>query len=107
MNTQQQAYIEGFVKRASAYGFSAAQALTLLKQASPETLAMAPGAMTYQQAANNPVHTVAPAPPTGVPVKTLAELDSRNKMAPQPKSRVPVQYQNEALLQPNAKSVIR
>jgi hypothetical protein len=32
MNTQQQAYIEGFVKRASEYGFSEAEAIELLKQ---------------------------------------------------------------------------
>ena len=33
MNTQQQAYIEGFVKRANDYGFSDAEAVTILKQA--------------------------------------------------------------------------
>jgi acyl carrier protein len=33
MNTQQQAYIEGFVKRASEYGFSEAEAVELLKSA--------------------------------------------------------------------------
>jgi len=36
MNTQQQqAYISGFVKRASEYGYSEAQAIELLKQAAP------------------------------------------------------------------------
>jgi hypothetical protein len=34
MNTQQQAYIEGFVKRASEYGFSEAEAIELLKESS-------------------------------------------------------------------------
>lgn len=34
MNTQQQAYIEGFVKRASEYGFSEEEALNTLKAAS-------------------------------------------------------------------------
>jgi hypothetical protein len=111
MNTQQ-AYINGFVKRASYYGYSQEQALHILKQASPETLAMSPGAMTYSQAANNPVHEVAPAPPVGVPFKTLAELDSRNRVAPQPAVKprpvkVAPQYLNEAILQPGAKSVIR
>jgi hypothetical protein len=33
MNTQQQAYIEGFVKRANEYGFNDEQAIELLKQA--------------------------------------------------------------------------
>jgi len=33
MNTQQQAYIEGFVKRASQYGFNYNEAIELLKQA--------------------------------------------------------------------------
>ena len=33
MSTQQQAYIEGFVKRASEYGFSQAEAVTVLKRA--------------------------------------------------------------------------
>jgi hypothetical protein len=106
MNTQQ-AYINGFVKRAAQYGFNQAQAFELLKQASPETLAMAPGAKTWQQAANNPVHPVQPSPPPGVPVKTLEELDSRNRAKPQPKVNVPVQHLNEALLQPGARSVIR
>ena len=32
MNTQQQAYINGFVKRASEYGFSEAEAVDLLKK---------------------------------------------------------------------------
>jgi hypothetical protein len=34
MTTQQQAYIEGFVKRANEYGFSNQEALSILKQAS-------------------------------------------------------------------------
>ena len=34
MNTQQQAYIEGFVKRASEYGFSENEAVNILKEAS-------------------------------------------------------------------------
>ena len=33
MNTQQQAYIEGFVKRASEYGLNQGEAIELLKQA--------------------------------------------------------------------------
>ena len=36
MNTQEQAYTEGFVKRASEYGFSEAEAIALLKQAAPQ-----------------------------------------------------------------------
>ena len=32
MNTQEQAYTEGFVKRANEYGFSEAEAIELLKQ---------------------------------------------------------------------------
>ena len=32
MNTQKQAYIEGFVKRAAEYGFSENEAVKLLKQ---------------------------------------------------------------------------
>jgi hypothetical protein len=66
MNTQQQAYINGFVKRASEYGFKEREALNILKQASPETLTMSPGAVTAAQAANRPVRPVAPAPPPGV-----------------------------------------
>ena len=65
MNSQQ-AYIEGFVKRAGEYGYSQQEALNFLKQASPETLAMSPGALTAAQAGQGVVHPVAPAPPAGV-----------------------------------------
>lgn len=65
MNTQQ-AYINGFVKRANEYGLNTSEALHILKQASPETLAMSPGALTAAQAGRGPVHPVAPAPPVGV-----------------------------------------
>jgi hypothetical protein len=64
--TTEQAYIEGFVKRAADYGYSQEEALNILKQASPETLAMSPGALTAAQAGQGPVHQVAPAPPIGV-----------------------------------------
>ena len=36
MNTQEQAYIEGFVKRASEYGFSYNEAINLLKQSAED-----------------------------------------------------------------------
>jgi hypothetical protein len=35
MNTQEQAYIEGFVKRATEHGLSAHEAIELFKQAAP------------------------------------------------------------------------
>jgi hypothetical protein len=44
MNTQEQAYIEGFVKRASEYGFSYNEAIELLKSA---TAADAPALQNY------------------------------------------------------------
>jgi hypothetical protein len=58
MNTQQQqAYINGFVKRASEYGLTHNEAIELLKKASPKvspeqmnTRSLAPGALTAAQA---------------------------------------------------------
>jgi hypothetical protein len=106
MNTQQ-AYISGFVKRAAVYGYTPEQAWSLLKSASPETLAMSPGAMTAAQAANNPVRAVDSALPDGVPVVSLESLDSRNRATPAPAirpSRVPRPHLDEAKVQPNQRA---
>jgi hypothetical protein len=40
MTLQDQAYIEGFVKRASEYGYSESDAIAMLKNASPATRAL-------------------------------------------------------------------
>ena len=64
MNTQQ-AYIAGFVKRAAEHGLSGEEAFNILKQASPETLAMSPGARTAAQAGTGN-RVVPPAPTVGV-----------------------------------------
>ena len=83
MTAQQEAYINGFVKRANQHGLSDYQAIELLKESgaleSPTTLKYNPGAMTASQAGSNPVKPVSPALPDGVPNVTLAELDSRNR----------------------------
>lgn len=69
MDTQR-AYINGFVKRAAAYGYSPEQAYALLKAAgateSPTTLGMSPGALTADQAGKGPVHDVMPDPGVGI-----------------------------------------
>jgi len=61
--TTQQAYIEGFVKRAASYGYNQQEALYILKQASPETLNMSPAALSAEQAGQGPMHTVSQFPP--------------------------------------------
>jgi hypothetical protein len=110
MTNQEQAYINGFVKRANEYGLSEQEALELLKSASPETLAMSPGAQTYAQAGTNPVRPVAPALPDGVPAVSLASLDSRNRTAVAPTVKplrptlVPRPHLDEAKIQPNQKA---
>jgi hypothetical protein len=43
MNTQEQAYIDGFVKRAAEYGYSPSQALEILKQAEGALQTSVPG----------------------------------------------------------------
>ena len=69
MSTQQ-AYINGFVKRAAVYGYTPEQAWSLLKSAgpveSPTSLQMNPGAVGYGQAGSGPAHSVAPDPGSGV-----------------------------------------
>lgn len=59
MNTQEQAYIEGFVKRASQYGFNYNEAISLLKQAD-EYVASEP---TFAQKAAIKPKPIAPAKP--------------------------------------------
>jgi hypothetical protein len=80
MTTEEQAYINGFIKRANEYGLSELQAIELLKQAGPnQNEAMVqPNQRSYSNAAVAP-HAVNPAPPTGVPAVPLEALDSRNR----------------------------
>jgi len=115
MNTQR-AYINGFVKRANEYGYNQEEALYMLKQASPETLAMSPGSLTAAQAGQGAVHPVAPAPPTGVSAinpAMAAKLrlptspgDAAYYGAPaqQKPSVVPPQHMNEAMMQSGQRS---
>jgi hypothetical protein len=77
MNTQQ-AYINGFVKRAVAHGFSEAEAFELLKSSVDQDAVAQPN-MSSATAKPGPERYVPPAPPTGVPAASLASLDSRNK----------------------------
>jgi hypothetical protein len=81
MNTQQQAYIEGFVKRAAEYGLSQNEAIELLKSSGvvDQDAVVQPGQKSYTAPAG-PVRTdMKPAPPVGVPAVSLQALDSRNK----------------------------
>jgi hypothetical protein len=57
MNTQQQAYINGFVKRASEYGLNQNEAIELLKQS-----ADAPPVVNTGTATSTPPAAPAPAP---------------------------------------------
>jgi hypothetical protein len=77
MNTQQ-AYIQGFVKRAVAHGISEAEAFELLKSSVDNDSISQPG-MSSATAATRADRYVPPAPPAGVPAVSLASLDSRNK----------------------------
>lgn len=107
MTNQEQAYINGFVKRASEYGFSAQEAIELLKSASPETVAMSPGAQPYTKAGTNPARYVAPAQPDGVPEVSLEALDSRNRAPVAPAvspGRVPRPHLDEAKIQPGQRA---
>ena len=76
--TPQQAYINGFVKRAVAHGISEAEAFELLKSSVDNDSISQPG-MRSATSAPRPDRYVLPAPPTGVPAVSLASLDSRNK----------------------------
>lgn len=82
MTTQQQAYINGFVKRAMEYGLSQQEAVELLKSAAPQQIETQPGGITAQQAAKNPVRPVAPAPASGVSAASAA--DSKKYRLPIP-----------------------
>jgi len=84
MNTQQ-AYIEGFVKRASEYGFSEDEAISLLKQAAPIPTApgmlraLAPEAKALasgEQAAARAM--MPPTPPKGYYPPAMAVNNSNN-----------------------------
>jgi hypothetical protein len=88
MTAQEQAYINGFVKRAGEYGLSRGEAIELFKSASPETLAMSPGARTAAQAAGNPLKKVAPAPPDGVSAASAADT-KKYKLPSTPSSTAP------------------
>jgi hypothetical protein len=88
MNTQEQAYINGFVKRAAEYGYSPEQAVEILKLASPETLAMSPGAKTWMQA-GQPEALVAPAAKPQPLRKNVAPPAVTPVAAPAAKRRVP------------------
>jgi hypothetical protein len=70
MNTEQ-AYIEGFVKRASEYGFSRNEAVSLLKQAAPIPMApgmlraLAPEARALASGEQAAARAMVPPPPQG------------------------------------------
>jgi len=116
MTNQEYSFIEGFVKRASEYGYNEIEAIEMLKSASPETLAMSPGALTAAQAGQGPVHPVASPPPVGVSAispemaKKLripsSPADAAYYGAPtQPKAPpVTAPYLNEAMMQPGQRS---
>jgi hypothetical protein len=76
--TPEEAYIEGFVKRATQYGLSEAEAFELLKSAVDQDAVAQPG-MRSATAKPGPERYVPPAPPTGVPAVSLDSLDSRKK----------------------------
>ena len=102
--TTKQAYIEGFVKRASEYGFSEHEALNLLKSASPETIAMSPGALTAAQAGKGPSHIVAPAPPIGVSAWTDPHDALRAAGKKTILQTVSPDHMNDAIMQPGQRS---
>jgi hypothetical protein len=81
--TTEQAFIEGFVKRANQHGLSDQQAIELFKEASPvadETLRTAPGAVPVGKAGNNPLKSVKPAAAPGV--SNITEKESKRLNIP-------------------------
>lgn len=80
MNTQQ-AFVNGFIKRASQYGYSEQEAIELLKNSGvvDNDSVTQPGQKSFT-APPGPLRTdMKPAPPVGVPAVSLKQLDSRNK----------------------------
>lgn len=101
--TNQEAYVNGFVKRAAEYGFNDFEAIELLKSASPETLAMSPGARTYAQTANNPARAVAPAPAAGVSAASAAQA-KKYRLPSVPASAANHGEANDAVMQPKQRA---
>ena len=84
--TTDEAYIEGFVKRAAEYGFSEVEAVEILKRAAEKAAVdqdavMQPNQKPYT-APPAPERAVPAAPPVGVPAVSLDKLDSRKNKLP-------------------------
>jgi hypothetical protein len=92
--TAQQAYINGFVKRAVAHGISEAEAFELLKS-SVDQDAVAQSGMRSATSAPGPDRYVPSAPPTGVPAVSLESLDSRNKGSAAKKPKINPAHLND------------
>jgi hypothetical protein len=73
MNAQEQAYIEGFVKRAAEYGFSNEEAVNLLKTAITK-------AEMYDHKASVPLNTIFGGTPIGIAGSALRDVNTPNSV---------------------------
>lgn len=86
MNTLQQAFVNGFVKRAAEYGVNEYQAIELLKQAAPQQIETQPGGQSWRDVAKKPnKYPPAQARPEPAPgVSALSRAESKRLRVPIP-----------------------